>query len=378
MLGSWARSPRSTLIWAAALFLLNQLTPVVVALRTAPGSPCASVCNKQSTNTTGSEIACLDSDFTATSKGSHFQQCVDCELRSSYSDSASGETDVDWGLYNLRYAFTSCVYGFPASVNNISTQCTVNCQPLSSALEFDLKNPGTNNFYTWCGTSSFADNLITQCEHCYNFTLTQTQDPTTGQAQVYMANFLEALRYNCHFRTPTGHAFPITPTRIFSESLLPSSTVDLINPSAAAGSGVNLALVIALPILGFVIILCALAICCFFFIRWRRRKARKHRQSSHLHARWNDTGISTPGHTTWANFHEMYSPTTYQQGHGQQQQQGFNFVDNDGRYHDVGYSKNLAEVTQSVVTTPPMNQSPAQEKRKEAGEYFGQSSQQKQ
>jgi hypothetical protein len=75
----------------------------------------------------------------------------------------------------------------------------------------------------------------------------------------------------------------------------------------------------------------------------------------------------------------MYSPAMHQQGYGQQQQQqGFNFVDNDGRYHDVGYSKNLAEVIQSAVTTPPMNKSPAQEKRQEAGEYFGPSSQQKQ
>lgn len=284
-------------------------------------------------------------------------------------------------------------------MNNISTQCTVNCQPLDTALEFDLKDPSANNFYTWCGTNAFADNLITKCEHCYNFTISQTQDPTNGQSQVFMANceltpgplnpewqsrsdltfgiaVLEALRYNCHFRTPTGLAFPITPTRIFSESLLPSSTVDLINPPST-GSGVNLALVIALPILGFVILLCALAICCFFFIRWRRRKARRQRQSSHLHARWNDTGISTPGHTNWANYHEMYSPAMYQQAFAQQQQQqGFNFVDNDGRYHDVGYSKKLSEVTESAVATP-LNLTPEGEKQK-AREYFGGDSKQKQ
>ena len=89
---------------------------------------------------------------------------------------------------NLRYTFTSCVYGYPKSVSNISTQCTVNCQPLDRALEFDLTDPGANNFYTWCGTSSFADNGITKCEKCYNFTLIQTQDPTNGQSQVFMAN----------------------------------------------------------------------------------------------------------------------------------------------------------------------------------------------
>ncbi|KAE8152620.1 hypothetical protein BDV25DRAFT_170140 [Aspergillus avenaceus] len=371
MRGSWGFSPRSTFIWAGALILLGQLAPVGVALRTSPGSPCADVCNKQSTNTTGSEIACLDVEFSSTGKGSHFQQCIDCQLRSTYKDSSSGETDVDWGLYNLRYAFTSCVYGFPEKVANISTQCTVSCQPLDQALEFDETNPSANNFYTWCGTSAFADNLITQCTNCYNLTLTQGQDPKSDQSQVYMANFLESLRYNCHFRTPSGIAFPITPTRIFSESLLPSSTVDLINPTST-GSGVNLAVVIALPILGFVILLCALAICCFFFIRWRRRKARRERQSSHLHARWNDTGIST-GYGNWGEHQAMYSPNMYQQGYGQ----GFSVIDNDGRYHDVGYSKNLAEVTESPVVSSTTH-SPEREKIHEATGYFGQSSKQKQ
>jgi hypothetical protein len=79
---------------------------------------------------------------------------------------------------NLRYAFSTCVYGFPESVANLSTPCTVSCQPLDSALEYDLANPSGVNFDTWCGASSFADNLISQCEFCFNLT----------QTEVYMAN----------------------------------------------------------------------------------------------------------------------------------------------------------------------------------------------
>lgn len=67
----------------------------------------------------------------------------------------------------------------------------------------------------------------------------------------------------------------------------------------------------------------------------------------------------------------------YQQAFAQQQQQqGFNFVDNDGRYHDVGYSKKLSEVTESAVATP-LNLTPEGEKQK-AREYFGGDSKQKQ
>lgn len=339
-----------------AAFLLGHLTPAVVGLRTTPGSPCANVCNQVSANTTGSEIVCLDEQFSQTTKGSDFQNCVECQLESTYSDSSSGQADVDWGLYNLRYAFSSCVYGFPEQVANISSPCVVSCQSLSSALEYDLDDPSGVNFDTWCGTSSFADNVISQCEFCYNLTSNMTD------SQVYLANFLEALRYNCHFRTPTGKAFPISPSRVFSESLLPQSTVDLFSPSAKPNSGSSrLALIIALPILGFVILICILAVGCFFFIRWRRKQARKNRRSGHLHARWNDTTISTPAPGAWADPANggMYSQSVHHPGSGH----GFNFVDTDGRTQEVGFTKsNHVEIRESPVTAPSTRHSPEQEK----------------
>ncbi|EAU34428.1 predicted protein [Aspergillus terreus NIH2624] len=345
MLGPRGLFPRVTSLWATAFVLLGQWTPLGVGLRTTPGSPCTDTCTQRSTNTTGADIVCLDRQFSDTSAGSNFQQCVECQLRSSFTDSTTGQSDVEWGLYNLRYAFSTCVYGFPESVANLSTPCTVSCQPLDSALEYDLANPSGVNFDTWCGASSFADNLISQCEFCFNLT----------QTEVYMANFLEALRYNCHFKTPTDHAFPISPSRIFSTSLLPSSTVDLISPSATPGGGIsNLALVIALPILGFIILVCTLAVGCFFFIRHRRRQARKRRASGHLHARWNDTTISTPAYGNWGGPQQTYPP-----GYGP----GFGFVDTNGQGHEVGYSKaHYTDVVESPVAVPATMYSPEREK----------------
>ncbi|KAA8648999.1 uncharacterized protein ATNIH1004_004889 [Aspergillus tanneri] len=373
MLGSWDAA-RPTTVWAVALLLFGfgQLTPVV-ALRTTHGSPCVDECNQRSNSTTGSDIVCLDGDFSDTARGSKFQSCVECQLRSNYSDEASGQTDVDWGLYNLRYAFTTCVYGFPENINNMSSQCTVNCQSLDLAVEYDLKNPSGNNFDSWCGSTAFADNVISDCESCYNLT----------SGQIYMANWsnvayvvLEALRYNCHFPVPSGKEFPINPTRIFSQSLLPESTVDLINPSGTSGSGVkNLALVIALPILGFIILVCTLAVGCFFFIRSRRRKARRERASGHLHARWNDTTISTPGQGNWGQYHDMYSPGT-QHGYGA----GFNFVDSDGREQQtVGFSKShYASASESSMQAPSTTYSVEKEKGVEPQHYSGAPPSQKQ
>lgn len=83
-----------------ATILLSSSFSVVQALRTTPGSPCEDRCNKSgpTTNTTTSEIACLDSQYNQTTKGRDFEDCITCELTSVYVDFVSGETDVNWGL----------------------------------------------------------------------------------------------------------------------------------------------------------------------------------------------------------------------------------------------------------------------------------------
>ncbi|KAI9931007.1 hypothetical protein ASPWEDRAFT_102057 [Aspergillus wentii DTO 134E9] len=335
-------SSRSTMILVVAILLLSHFTPVVLGLSTAAGSPCESVCHRETTNTTSSEIVCLDRQYNGTTKGNNFQSCVDCQLKSSYVDSTTQETDVQWGLYNLRYAFTSCVYGFPQQVANISSPCVVSCDTLSPALNNNLLSPDESTFDTLCGSTAFADNVIDTCQFCYNLTTTQ----------VYLANFLESIRYNCHIRNPTGTAFDISPGRIFTQSLLPST---LAFQNSGSSGNTNLALVIALPIMGFVILVGASAMCCFFFIRWRRREARRKRHSDHLHARWHDTTITTPGN--WGEYPQeyphqqgMYSPAMYPGGYGP----GFGFVDTDGHGQNVGYAKsNFAEPGVAVSTMGP-------------------------
>lgn len=91
----WAPAASFTLL---LLLLFTCLTPPVTGLSTAPGSPCEDVCHKTSTNTTSVEIVCEDKQFSNTRKGSHFAQCVECELDSDYVDPGTGETDVAWGL----------------------------------------------------------------------------------------------------------------------------------------------------------------------------------------------------------------------------------------------------------------------------------------
>lgn len=140
--------------------------------------------------------------------------------------------------------------------------------------------------------------------------------------------------------------------------------MSLSTPSAVTSPGVNLGVVVALPILGFVVILIALAGCCFFFIRWRRKRVRRNRYQSHLYDRWNDTTISTPKQSpngwAWAdpNVQGGYTDTSHQMhaaaagyGYGP----GFGFVDNDGRSHEVGYGHDYSKTAfqQEITETPP-------------------------
>lgn len=103
-LGSLGLGPRPAIILALAILLVSvQLPAVVVGLRTTPGSPCEDVCHRSATNTTSSEIVCLDREYNGTSKGSNFQECVGCQLKSDFEDSDSGESDVSWGLCMLLF-----------------------------------------------------------------------------------------------------------------------------------------------------------------------------------------------------------------------------------------------------------------------------------
>jgi len=190
MLGLW-QSKMSALVLAVLLS-----TPAVLGLRVTSGSSCTDSCNKwgAATNTTADEISCVDIAFNSTTKGKDFKDCITCELESTYENDTTGETDVNWGLCmflrepssltaltgtdNLRFAVSTCVFGYPESISNVSSPCPVACGTVQNAVQFDIENPNADNLGAWCDTASFADNVINTCEFCYNLT----------SNQVYLAN----------------------------------------------------------------------------------------------------------------------------------------------------------------------------------------------
>ncbi|KAJ5731316.1 uncharacterized protein N7483_005824 [Penicillium malachiteum] len=327
--------------------LLSSFIPSVSALRVASGSSCTDVCSKwgSATNTTASEISCLDTSYNSTTKGEDFKDCISCELNSTYVDSATGETDVNWGLFNLRYALSTCVFGYPSSISNTSSPCPVACGTIQDAIQYDITDPTVNNIGLWCDTASFADNVISVCEFCYSLTWNQ----------LFLTNFLESIRYNCHYPTTSGDDFAISPTRIFSDDILPS-TLSMSHTSSGL-SKTDLILVIVIPILAFIILCCGIGTCCFFFIRYRRKRSRENNYQDHLYARWNDTTITTP--TPGQDGFDQQKYTDYQafaQMHaaGYGLHSGFN-QEQYGQAHEMYGIKNkgFQEQTNEMVVPAP-------------------------
>ena len=144
---------------------------------------------------------------------------------------------------------------------------------------------------------------------------------------------LEAVRYNCHFLTTLGNSFAIAPSRIFNITQLPASTGGLQPSQSATSSGgsTNLALIIALPVVGFFIVLVLVGVCCFFLIRRQRRKAKERRAAQMMHYQWNGGGGGS-----WGEFPLRQGP--FAQGlNSPVYGPGPDFVDQEGR-QDVSYS----------------------------------------
>ncbi|KAK2861181.1 hypothetical protein FQN49_004464 [Arthroderma sp. PD_2] len=271
-----------------SIFALSPLLlQAVSGLRVTPRSPCSDVCgsgDSDLTKTTGDDIVCHDLEFNSTDIGRRFRDCVSCELQSSFYDTALAETDVNWD--NLRFAFSTCIYGFPVVKQSLSTPCQVTCQSLSDPIQYEQLRPVGERLYDFCGDSAFSDKDITDCTICYSLT----------ENEKFLANFLESFREGCRAEVPKGEKFFIEPNRIFNPLQLPANENPVIPGMNKGRSKKNLVLIIVLPIVGFLIICAALCVGCFFYIRNRRRRAKRHSQSSSLHERWNDTTIMTPSH----------------------------------------------------------------------------------
>lgn len=115
-----------------SILLALALSTLTKALLVDQSSPqCADLCGNALSSTSGSEMTCDDRDYATSTGGATFKACVGCELSSTYFDSATGQTDLQWGLYNMRFALSWCLFGFGNNTALADTPCLTRWETLT-------------------------------------------------------------------------------------------------------------------------------------------------------------------------------------------------------------------------------------------------------
>ncbi|KAI1198484.1 hypothetical protein F5X97DRAFT_148000 [Nemania serpens] len=251
--------------------LLGLLISYSTALQVTPNSPCASFCinsegddvsDPNSSTTTNKDITCLDSEYTSRA-GQKYQRCMSCLQDSTFSQGS--ESDQLWFLYNLRYTFDNCIFGFPNATGNPSTPCSTStaCGALESALTSD--NLRSNNLdYSYCDVDGgvMTSTSVTKCTSCV----------AASDDQGFLVNYLVALEAGCNQRSTPGGAIGLSDT-VFS-----TTQINAIDPVSKASKDNQPTLptttIVGIAVAAVVVIL---AIAGFFFVRHRKSRNRRLR-----------------------------------------------------------------------------------------------------
>lgn len=258
-----------------SLALLTALASSSIALQVLPNSPCAVQCGNDLGGTSGADIACLDTSYGIT-PGQTFQTCVGCQLSSTYVDPTTQQTDLQSALYNMRYAISWCIFGYPNNTQVGSSPCETGfaCGQLQSAFEFDSLAPEQGEF-AYC--SQYASYLVPRCTNC----------TAQVQSQMYLTNYAVFLNAACQQQPVPGKTVSIA-GNVFSSNLIvitnPSSqAVGTFTPSTG---GLNLGDKIGIAVGGILAILGVTGFCVVWNGRRRRRRVLARHQKQTGYADW--------------------------------------------------------------------------------------------
>ncbi|KAI0868895.1 hypothetical protein GGS24DRAFT_190267 [Hypoxylon argillaceum] len=253
-------------------YIFGLLIPYSTALQVTPNSPCASFCldseggdvsDPNSSTTTNQDITCLDSEYGSSAKGLKFQRCISCLQDSAFSQGS--ESDQLWFLYNLRYAFDNCIFGFPNVTGNPSTPCSTStaCGVLRDSLTAGDLSP-TDPDYSYCDVDGgvITSSSTSQCMLCVG----------ASSDQGFLVNYLVALEAGCNQRPAAGAVVGLSDT-VFS-----ATQINAVDTGSSASKGKQSALptttIVGIAVGAAVVIL---AIAGFFFVRHRKRRNRRLR-----------------------------------------------------------------------------------------------------
>lgn len=157
-------------------------------LYTPKGSSCTVQCGTNSQNFTGtSDLVCLDTAYTDTSKGQVLKSCISClENSTFYSSSAPGMSDQWWFLWHIKYVQQYCLIDTPQT--SAASNCASKCNSLKDVLDTSWIYSGVQPQYGYCSwnSSEYTKNAG-NCASCL-----QGQE-----GGVVIGNFAETLNGAC-------------------------------------------------------------------------------------------------------------------------------------------------------------------------------------
>ncbi|KAM0237885.1 hypothetical protein ACHAP5_008836 [Fusarium lateritium] len=240
---------------------LGLLSPVV-AILVADNSPCGTLCGNVLDATTADDIVCQEDDYKS-GAGIVYQQCVACELSSDYH-TKKNETDLQWLLYNVRYAVSYCLFGVPDNEKIINTPCLTSkaCGPFRQAVEH--KNLSSNiESYEYCDDWPVHDTLdFDGCTDCLR----------AGDNH-YLANFFTLLQAGCEQKPAPGVEISIE-GGVFSQDIVnvtEPSPVASLDPDWLDQGPISLGAKVGIAAGGVAFILFILGFC----IVWRGKRRRR-------------------------------------------------------------------------------------------------------
>ncbi|KAI1487284.1 hypothetical protein F5X96DRAFT_650667 [Biscogniauxia mediterranea] len=253
-----------------ATFVLGAFAPYAAAVIVADGSPCEIQCGNVLDSTTPDMIVCDEYDYSVTSAGKVFDACVTCESTSPYETTEGGKnvTDLQYLLYNLRYATSQCL--FEAASGPCVT--TTACGPLRDAVEYGNLSSSVT-LYGYC--SLWSDYQLEKCTDCLS----------AWSEGHYLHNFMSILSGACRLRLEPPATLPLQ-GQIFSTDLVnvtdptPTATFAAVGSTGPLSNG-EIAGVVA----GGIVVLLVI-VGCGVVLNGKRRRKSYLRKREQLRKNW--------------------------------------------------------------------------------------------
>ncbi|KAK3377796.1 hypothetical protein B0H63DRAFT_225953 [Podospora didyma] len=254
--------------------LLLIFTTLASALQVTPNSPCASICmdspdldksDPKSSNTKNKDITCMDAAY-ASVAGTQWKSCMSCLQTSTFSQGL--ETDQMWFLYNMRYAVSYCIFGFPNAVGVGSTPCSTStaCGPLQAGMQHGIQNPSNMSTYSYCyagGDDTMEVRNYEKCTACVS---------AEGHTE-YLANYVVALEAGCKQQPPPGRVVGLSGTVFVSETITIVDP-DTLNSDSHHGPALSTTVIVGIVVAIVAIILIISGV---LFVCLRRRRNKRAR-----------------------------------------------------------------------------------------------------